>query len=173
MEWGKEYMDNKHDRKMIKKLSRIFYKKFWLSIVIFSISIIIMSTLFIIVFIRYSDSNEDFLLLIIYLLILISLFIGAIIDTKPFFKDLRDMKSHNFQIITGEVIKYRRVVHGGDPDTINYYPTIRDIDKEWIQVEVKADNTELNKTYHCIYLHNTKLAVCEESASLNNRVMGI
>ena len=71
-------------------------------------------------------------------------------------------KEKNFEVITGEVIKYRRVVHGGDPDTINYYPTIRDIDKEWIQVEIKVDNTELNETYQCVYLPNTKLAACEK-----------
>lgn len=168
MKWVKEYIDNKHGKMMIEKLSGIFYKKFWLGIVVFTVSIIIMFTLLIVECIKSFGSNEDVLLPIIYLLILISLVIGAIIDTKPFFKDLKCMKSHEFQKITGEVIKYRRVVHGGDPDTINDYPTIRDINKEWVEIEVKANNTQLNKTYDCIYLPNTKLAVCEESANLND-----
>lgn len=80
---------------------------------------------------------------------------------ETFFKDMKLEKNGRFETITGEVIKYRKVVHGGDPDTISYYPTIRDIDKEWVVVEVKADNTEINKTYHCVYLPNTKIAVCE------------
>ena len=128
-----------------------------------------MSTLLIIESIKNIDVEEDFLMIIIYLLILISLVIGAIIDTKSFFIDLEYIKSHEFKKITGEVIKYRRVVHGGDPDTINYYPTIRDINKEWIEVEVKADDTELNKIYYCMYLPNTKLAVCEELVNLDDR----
>lgn len=168
MEWEKKSMDKEHEKVMTNKLLKVFYKKFWLSITIFTLSIIIMSTLLIIESIRNIDVEEDFLMIIIYLLILISLVIGAIIDTKPFFIDLKYIKSHEFKKITGEVIKYRRVVHGGDPDTINFYPTIRDSNKEWIEVEVKVDGTELNKIYHCIYLPNTKLAVCEELANLND-----
>lgn len=166
MVWEKKYMDKEHEKTMMNKLSKVFYKKFWLSIIIFTLSIIIMSILLVIEFIRTFEV-EDSLLIFIYLLILVSLAIGAIIDTKPFFKDLKYIKSHEPKKIVGEVVKYRRVVHGGDPDTINHYPTIKDINKEWIEVEVKADNTELNRVYHCIYLPNTKLAICEELLNLN------
>lgn len=167
MEWEKYIMDKEYEKTMMDRLSKVFYKKFWLSIIIFTLSIIVMFMLLVIEFIGTFEVEEDSLLIFIYLLILVSLAIGAILDTKHFFKDLKYIKSHEPKKIVGEVVKYRKVVHGGDPDTINYYPTIRSINKEWIEVEVKAEGTELNKVYRCIYLPNTKLAICEELLDLN------
>lgn len=86
----------------------------------------------------------------------------AVVGLEPIIRDLRYLKSHKPMFFIGRVTKYRKVIHHGDPDTINYYPTIRDIDNENIEVEVKAENTELNKTYYCIYLPNVKLAVCKK-----------
>jgi hypothetical protein len=155
-------MDKKQEQIMMTQLSKLFYKKLHLSLVVFTVSIIIISTLIALEIAKFFQLESFSILIIIYLLIIVSLIIAAIIDTKPYFKDLRYVKAREFLTIIGEVISYRRVVHGGDPDTINYYPTIRDIDKEWIQVEIKVDNTELNETYQCVYLPNTKLAVCEK-----------
>ena len=154
-------MINKYEN-MVYSLSKTFYSKFWTNLIIlFSISIMAL-IVFILTFFNFLKRTEDINIVIMCLCIFVAMLVVTIIGMKPFFRDIKLTKEKNFEVITGEVIKYRRVVHGGDPDTINYYPTIRDIDKEWIQVEIKVDNTELNETYQCVYLPNTKLAVCEK-----------
>jgi len=161
-------MLNKNEGNLIYRLSKIFQSKFWTNLIIlFSISVMTL-TVFIIVTFNFLKETEDIMIVVMCLCIFIVVFVVTIIGMKPFFRDLKLYKSKRFEKITGEVIKYRRVVHGGDPDTINYYPTIRDINKEWIEVEVKTNETELNKIYCCIYLPNTKLAVCEELANLHD-----
>lgn len=161
-------MTNKHEENLIYRLSKVFHSKFWTNLIIlFSISVMAL-TVFIIVALNFFNGTEDIMIVVMCLCIFIVVFVVTIIGMKPFFRDMKLFKAEKFEKITGEVIKYRRVVHGGDPDTINYYPTIRDSNKEWIEAEVKVDGTELNKIYHCIYLPNTKLAVCEELANLND-----
>lgn len=154
-------MINKQE-KLIYSLSKIFYSKFWTNLIIlFSLSIMVL-IVFVATFFNYLNGIEDIKIVIMCLCIFLVMLVVTIIGMKPFFRDIKLVKTGKYEVITGEVIKYRKVVHGGDPDTINYYPIIRDIDKAWIEVEIKADNTELNKTYHCVYLPNTKLAACEE-----------
>ena len=161
-------MTNKHEKNLIYRLSKVFLSKFWTNLIIlFSISVMAL-TVFIIVALDFYNGTEDIMIVVMCLCIFFVVFVVTIIGMKPFFRDMKLFKAERFEKITGEVIKYRRVVHGGDPDTINFYPTIRDSNKEWIEVEVKVDGTELNKIYHCIYLPNTKLAVCEELANLND-----
>lgn len=161
-------MTNNHERNLIYRLSKVLHSKFWTNLIIlFSISVMAL-TVFIIVALNFFNGTEDIVIVVMCLCIFIVVFVVTIIGMKPFFRDMKLFKAERFEKITGEVIKYRRVVHGGDPDTINFYPTIRDSNKEWIEVEVKVDGTELNKIYHCIYLPNTKLAVCEELANLND-----
>lgn len=160
-------MTNKHEENLIYRLSKVFHSNFWTNLIIlFSISVMTL-TVFIIVALNFFNGTEDIMIVVMCLCIFIVVFVATIIGMKPFFRDMKLFKTKRFEKITGEVIKYRRVVHGGDPDTINYYPTIRDSNKEWNEVEVKADGTELNKIYHCIYLPNTKIAVCEEVQNLN------
>lgn len=154
-------MINKYE-KMFYSLSKTLYSKFWTNLIILSSISIMALIIFILTFFNFLKGTEDINIVIMCLCIFIVMLVVTIIGMEPFFRDIKLAKAENFEVITGEVIKYRRVVHGGDPDTINYYPTIRDIDKEWIQVEIKVDNTELNETYQCIYLPNTKLAVCEK-----------
>lgn len=159
-------MINEHE-KLNHKLSKLFYCKFWANLIILlSVSIGVLIVL-IITLCNFLKGTENLKIVVMCLCIFIVLVVATIIGLKPFIRDMTLVKRGRFEIVTGEVIKYRRVVHGGDPDTINYYPTIKDIKKEWIEIEVKADNTELNKTYHCVYLPNTKLAVCEELLILN------
>ena len=161
-------MTNKHEENLIYRLSKVFHSKFWTNLIIlFSISVMAL-TVFMIVAINFFKVTQNIMIVVMCLCIFIVVFVVTIIGMKPFFRDMKLFNAEKFEKITGEVIKYRRVVHGGDPDTINYYPTIRDSNKEWIEAEVKVDGTELNKIYHCIYLPNTKLAVCEELANLND-----
>lgn len=166
MVWEGYIMTNKHEKDLIYRLLKVFHSKFWTNLIIlFSISVMALSV-FIIATLNFLNGTEDITIVVMCLCIFIVVSAVTIIGMKPFFRDMKLFKAERFEKITGEVIKYRRVVHGGDPDTINYYPTIRDSNKEWIEVEVKVDGTELNKIYHCIYLPNTKLAVCEELANL-------
>lgn len=159
-------MDNEQEKLMVKKLLRNLYKNFWIGLIIYAFIIGALLVLLITGFAN-SHSQEDSFLIFIYFIILAGSFVLAVVGLEPIIKDLRYLKSHKPMIIIGRVAKYRKVIHHGDPDTINYYPTIRDIDHENIEVEVKAEKTELNKTYYCIYLPNTKFAVCEEIIELN------
>jgi len=116
---------------------------------------------------NYLMGTEDIIVVIMCLCIFTGTLTVTIIGMKPFIKDIKIAKAKAFKMINGKVIKYRKVIHGGDPDTISYYPTIRDINKAWVEVEVKTHDTELNKTFHCLYLPHTKLAVCEELLDKN------
>lgn len=161
-------MTNKYERNLIYKLSKVFYSKFWTNLIIlFSISVMALAV-FIIVTLNFINGTEDIMIVSMCLCIFIVVFVVTIIGMKPFFRDMKLLKVERFEKITGEVIKYRRVVHGGDPDTINYYPIIKDISKDRNEIELKAENTKLNTRYHCMYLPNTKLAVCEELLNFNN-----
>lgn len=167
MEWGKLFMASKNGKVNIGNLLIKIHKRLWLSIVVFSLSIISIFVILVIEIKGYLNSNKNPLLIFIYVLILLLLIVMSIIDIKPYYKDLKYFKKYSYNSITGKVIKYRRVVHSGDPDTIDYYPTIVDTNNESVQVELKVKKTELNKTYHCVYLPNTKLAICEEVQNLN------
>lgn len=161
MGWGKNYMDNER-KKITDKLIKRLQSKLWINLIIGILVLILFFIVLIIVYDQFREGTEKLWVVIMCVGFFVMVLLLLTIDTKPFFKDMKLVKMDKFQTITGKVIKYRRVVHGGDPDTVNYYPTIRDINKEWVEVEVKADDTELNKIYHCVYLPNTKLAVCEE-----------
>ena len=159
-------MDNEQEKLMLKKLLRNLYKNFWFGLITYTLLIGTLLVLLITGFVN-NHSQEDSLLTFLFLIILIGLFVIAVVGLEPIIKDLRYLKFHKPMIIIGKVTKYRKVIHHGDPDTINYYPTIKNIDNENIEVEVKAEKTELNKTYYCVYLPNTKFAVCEEIIEIN------
>lgn len=164
---GLKNMNNEQEKLMFKKMLRFFYKKFWLKIITFIVLIIALIVLLILGFVR-NQMDKDFLLMIMYSILLVGLMVLTFISMKAMLRDLIYIKSHKPKIIVGKAIRYRKVVHAGDPDTVSYYPTIRDIDNENIEVEVNTKNTELNKTYYCVYLPNTKMAVCEELTEKEN-----
>lgn len=157
---GKDYLLDKNE--MIKKLNDKFLKDFMVNLIISLLITILVFVVTIIGYNQFIEGKESFQTFLMCLFILIVMIAVTIITMVPFIKDLRLIKLRKSEEIKGYVIKYRKVVHGGDPTTYSYHPVIKDADKEWIEVEVKADNTELNKTYHCLYLPNTKLAVCRE-----------
>jgi len=159
--WEGQYMINEHE-KLFFMLSKTFYRYFWKNLIIlFSTSLMAM-IVFIGGILNFIKGTEDIKIVFLCLIIFIVVLTVTILGMKPFFRDMKLVKMEKYDNITGKIVKYRRVVHGGDPDTITYYPTIRDINKEWIEVEVKAEKTELNQIYHCVYLPNTKIAVCEK-----------
>jgi len=160
-------MNNEQEKLVNKKLLRLFYKKFWFKNITFIILIVATIVLLVLGFIG-NQIDKDFLLLIMYSILLVGLAVVIFISMKNMFKDLIYIKSHKPKIIVGKVIKYRKIVHAGNPDTVSYYPIIQNIDNDNVEVELKAENTELNKKYYCAYLPNTKLAICEELIEKND-----
>lgn len=161
MVWEGQYMINEHE-KLFFMLSKTFYRYFWKNLIILFSTSLMALIVFIGGVLNFLKGTEDIKIVFMCLIIFIVVLTVTILGMKPFFKDMKLVKMEKYDNITGKIVKYRRVVHGGDPDTITYYPTIRDINKEWVEVEVKAEKTELNQIYHCVYLPNTKIAVCEK-----------
>jgi len=159
--WEGQYMINEHE-KLFFMLSKTFYRYFWKNLIILFSTSLMALIVFIGGVLNFLKGTEDIKIVFMCLIIFIVVLTVTILGMKPFFKDMKLVKMEKYDNITGKIVKYRRVVHGGDPDTITYYPTIRDINKEWVEVEVKAEKTELNQIYHCVYLPNTKIAVCEK-----------
>jgi hypothetical protein len=155
---------------MTSKLKKRLYNWFLKNTIIGFLTVVLVFIFIIIAYNQFREGTEKLRIVIICVGILIVILTVAIIGMNPILKDMRFMKICDVKSITGTVIKYRKVVHGGDPTTYSYYPIIRDINANWIEVEVKADDTELNQTYHCVYLPNTKLAVCELADIESNNI---
>lgn len=161
-------MVNKRE-KMISSLIKIFYSKFRTNLIILaSITILVFIFLIMTIF-NFIEKTENLKTLIMCSFIFIVMIVLTVIEMNPFFRDIKLIQTKKFKMIIGKVVKYRKVVHAGDPTTYSYYPIIRDINKDWVEVEVESENTELNKVYYCIYLPNTKLAICEEVLSFKER----
>lgn len=156
------------ENRIISKLNKRLQSGFWKNAIVAFLTLVIVSIIAITGYHQFLQGFESVWVIIGCIGLFCLILIVAIISLIPFVKDIKLIKLGKIEKITGTVIKYRKVLHGGDPTTYSYYPIIRDISSDWIQVEVKADNTELNKTYRCIYLPNTKLAVCEELVNLND-----
>ncbi len=158
------------NNEIVKKLTKRFYKSFYTNAIIGFSIVVLVSIILIMGLLQYLKGLESFWIVIMCALILILMLVVTIIVLTPFLKDMKAIKLRNLKEIIGTVVKYRKVVHGGDPTTYSYYPTIRDINEELIEVEIKADDTELSKIYHCVYLPNTKLAICEKLQDLNESI---
>jgi len=148
---------------MISKLSRLLNKNFWTNLIVLVSTSVMVMIVFCVELMGYFQGEESVKTVVMFLGIFLAVVIVSFIGMSPLVKDRKLVKVQMFCEITGKVIKYRRVLHGGDPDTTSFYPTIQDVKKDWVEVELKAEGTQIGHIYHCLYLPNTKLAVCEEA----------
>lgn len=159
-------MTNKNE--MIMKLFNKFKRNFRINSIISVLITILLFIVNLMIFREFVQGDEKFWNFMLLLLIFIIMVVVTMIVIIPFIKDIKHIKMGKVKKITGTVIKYRKVVHGGDPTTYSYHPIVRDINNNSTEVELITDDTELNKVYYCVYLPNTKLAVCEEVKNLND-----
>ena len=147
---------------MISLLNQKLYKAFWKNAIAAFITFIIVFIMCMVSYIHFLNETESLMIVILCFALFVVVFVVGVISLLPFKKDVKLVKSGKIESITGTVVRYKKIVHGGDPTTYRYLPIIKDIHIDWIEVEIKADNTVLNKIYHCVYLPNTKLGICVE-----------
>lgn len=155
-------MVNQNDREMVNRLYTIFYRKLLLNALVLISTLVMVFLVFWNSFVDYLLSGEGMIITIICGCISAFLLIISIIALQPFLLDYRVVKSKKFERIIGKVIKFRKVVHGGDPDTVCYYPTFKSIVENAKEIELKADGTEIDRCYRCVFLPNTRITVCIE-----------
>ena len=154
-------MTSEHEISEIDQLRRIFMKSFWMNIIILPLAVVTFVVILVVVSIKYVNGVESLKMVAIYLFMVIGTSVWTIKELSPFIKDFMLLRSGDYSRITGTVVAHRKVNHAGDPTTTSYYPTIRDSQREWIEIELKAEDTELNQLYSFLYLPNTKIAVGE------------
>lgn len=150
------------ENRMISLLNQKLYKAFWKNAIAALITLIIVFIICMVSYIHFLNETESLMIVILCFALFVVVLVVGVISLLPFKKDVKLVKSGKIESITGTVVRYKKIVHGGDPTTYSYLPIIKDIHSKWIEVEIKADNTVLNKIYHCVYLPNTKLGICVE-----------
>ncbi len=155
---------------MISLLIQKLHKAFWKNAITSFITLIIVFIFCMASYIQFLNETESLVIIILCFALVVVVLVIGVISLLPFKKDMKLAKSGKIESITGTVVSYKKIVHGGDPTSYSYLPIIKDIHNDWIEVEVKADNTVLNKIYHCVYLPNTKLGFCVEFQSLENQI---
>lgn len=142
------------------KLINKFYDEFWLLIIGISILTVIIILLLIFRNKIISDDNVRSKGVYYFIMIVCVVFNGWLIYTfTPYGQDMKDVRSNEFNYITGEVIGYnKRKAIGDIAVSYKYYQPIV-IDDDGNQIILEVNNTELNKTYSFIYLKHTKIAI--------------
>jgi hypothetical protein len=141
----------------MKKLLKRFYIGFVIGLLVMAFVVSLFMVISISVWIQYSKTEGSILSPILASGLLLFFIVISIRILIPYIKDYVDIKKEIFHEVTGIVIKYRKVVSGGEPPTTNYYPIIRD-DAMGNMVELIVSDTKLNQRYTFYYLRFTKLA---------------
>lgn len=146
---------------MQEKLRKIFFKRFWIALTggLFGIAILVVVS--VITLVNYLKTYEKIYLPLIFFAFFIGMIIGTLISIRPFIKDWKAVKTNNFEKLTGSVIRFRKVEHGGEPPDTSYYPIIAEAETGK-EIELKIDSLHLGETYSFYYLKYTKLAIIIE-----------
>jgi hypothetical protein len=145
------------------KLINKFYEGFWLLII--GVSILTVIIILLLIF-RSKIINGDNIRskgAYYFIMIVCVVFNGWLIYTFiPYVQDMSDVRSKEFNYITGEVIGYNKRKAIGDIAVSYKYAQPIVIDDDRNQTILEVNNTELNKTYSFIYLRHTKIAIIIE-----------
>ena len=108
-----------------------------------------------------SYKSKSLILAIIFTVFTIVIFVFALKELIPYFKDWKYIKTGEFLIIAGKVEGYKVINYNSDPPTTEKFPIVRSTtNNETITLNV--ENTEEGMKYKFLYLPNTKLAVIME-----------
>jgi len=167
---------------MEKQLARLFFRGFWIAIIICFTAITIMTMVVFESWNKYVQGELKLIVTFLSIGLLVIITIISIVGILPGIRDFSAVRKRNFEKMNGTIIRYRRVQHGGEPPTHSWHPIVRDSttgkeieltilnrrEKEVRNPLTKKDEIapEFYGTYNFIYLKNTKLAVIDKQSIL-------
>jgi MFS family permease len=162
---------------MEKKLIKRFYISFVATVTMFAFLFAIFTAGTIHLWNQYEQGEETVFWAILFMVFLLITILTFIVLLIPILRDLPAVRKGNFERMTGTIIRYKRVQHGGEPPTHSWHPIVRDnTSNKEIELTIINRNenknevynpltnkddvaSELYGTYEFIYIPHTKLAV--------------
>ena len=141
-------------------LKKRFYKRFVFIGIVYTFTFIALAVISCVQWIE-NHKNKSFLLAIFFTICTIVLFVLAVKELLPYFRDWKYVKNDEFLIFIGEVEGYKVITYSSDPPTTEKFPIVKNISNNEV-VTLNVDDTKERMKYKFAYLPNTKLAIILE-----------
>ena len=145
------------ERELIDKFSKGF--RVFVIVAILSITIILATMIG--CWAIYLKKQGNILLAISVSLFFLGYFLVLLKNFLPLCKDYKLIQRNQFLKFDGEVIKFRKVVYGGEPETEHRMAIVKNT-ATGEEIELDVSGVDQGEVYEFLYLPNTKVAVCQK-----------
>ena len=145
------------ERELIDKFS----KGFRVFVIVASLSITIILATMIGCWAIYLKKQGNILLAISVSLFFLGYFWVFLKKFLPLCKDYKLIQRKQFLKFDGEVIKFRKVVYGSEPETEHRMAIVKNT-ATGEEIELDVSGVDQGEVYEFLYLPNTKVAVCQK-----------
>ncbi len=146
-----------------QRLVDAFFKSFWLLLTLTVVLLISSVLIFLLRKHLFPVKSYGKYSNLIRLVLIVTLFLGAIISGYFFsfrFLDLRAVNNNDFLYVEGEVIEFTVQREGNSPNNPIYSNPIIKSNETGIEIMIRiVDFVELGETYKIIYLEHSKIGV--------------